>query len=168
MSSGTYTYTTVDVGITFESFTADLRMLAARTQARSDESAKDAALDVQRMAEHGYVERVHVMLYDASGTEVRARVYEPRTDAQGWRTSRPKDNDWPRHRDGSLRLVVERTPAWHELTEQQETDFRAGHRLHWGPTSLSTSHSGLSRGDERRYASNAYGLLGVDYARAGR
>ena len=61
------TYSTVDVGKVVDQFTADLHMLGAATDLASPQRAADVGHDIKLMAKRGYIDRVDIVLLNATG-----------------------------------------------------------------------------------------------------
>ena len=159
----TTTYTVVDVRKTFESLEADLRMLARRTKAQSQDWAERTSADLLAFAEKDYVTTIDVILYNKAGVKLRAKKYRVDKDAGSWSPMRPGDNNWPQTSDGRIRVVISHTNSWKTRSSGQRSLFFSQLAGSWGPTDIDTSHSDLSQGKSRSYSSNAYGLGCVNY-----
>lgn len=162
--SSTSTYTVTDVGKVIDRFAADLRMVSQATGLLTRDYVERLAADVKLMAQRGYLDRVDIVLRSALGTVLRAAEYRVSTDASGWSSDRPGNNLWPRTPSGLLNVVVFRTPAWWALSETQRQAFLDSQcSLSWGPSGIDTSYSGLTGRQDRRYASNGYGVQRTIY-----
>ena len=153
MYTGTQTYTITDVRKAFEMFSADLSMLAYRTQAMDPIIANDIAADVCTMAQANCLTSVHVQLRDASGNLVRAHHYAIEegilSDSQ-----RPGENRWPRMPDGIFSVLV--TPLDNAKLDNLKQIGKL--KLDWTSSNLSTDYSGMQSHGHRLYSSNSYGL----------
>jgi hypothetical protein len=158
MSTGTTTttYTRTDIHRVLDSFSADLLMVVQATAVEGWTRTRidDTVYDLKVMAENGCVDAIHVILYDAAGQEIRAAKYAVSTSAQGWSTQRPGDNLWPRTPVGTLNVIVSTTDSWEATLARVKSDLRGT----WTTTTLDTTHASLARINERRYASNGWGL----------
>ena len=154
MNTVTQTYTRTDIRDVFESFQADLQMLAVRTEAMELDRAQNYAYDVCLMAQEECLSRVHIQLYDSSENLIKVHRYSVEggilSDSQ-----RPGGNRWPYLPNGSLCVIVE-----YSDNQKIEKLKKSGKlKLHWSPSSLSISYSGMRNdGGERLYSSNSYGL----------
>jgi hypothetical protein len=164
-ASETYstTYTAADVKKVAARFAADVAMIAESTGKLSPAKVQDYISDVTALAVAGYLERVFLALFDATGEEVRARRYEVSTDASLWTPDRPGDNLWPKLSGGDLTVIVTRNAAWAALTPEKKAEFNAGLAVKWLPSKIDTSFPKLTGAATRRYASNAYGLERTDF-----
>jgi Bacterial HORMA domain family 1 len=162
----TTTYTKTDVAKVVSRFAADLDMIRMATGLMEPTRLSDVVHDVELMAVRGYLNRVDVVLRDAHEVELRAASYSVSTSASGWSSDRPGNNLWPRTPGGSLHIVVSYSGAWFALTEFQRQRFHTGEcRRPWGASDIDTSYPGMSATQDRRYASNAYGLERTTYGR---
>ena len=82
MSYGTQTttYTVVDIRKTFQSFLADLRMIARRTDKWSQDQVEKYYHDIVKYAEAKYLNTVDIALVDSNGTAIRASKYKVALD----------------------------------------------------------------------------------------
>jgi hypothetical protein len=155
----TSTYTVVDVRRVLDQFGADYDMAAQSTGLAADDHVTKVIHDVKAFAEHGYLNRVDIVLCDASGNTIRAHRYIVSTDASLWTTQRPGDSLWPRTPAGSLRVVIFRSDVWRQLPPGAQAAFGQDVlELGWSGTDIDTSYSGLTGHTDRRYGSNGFGL----------
>lgn len=159
-SSDTYSWTETDVAEVVSRFHADLLMIAQSSGACTEDRANAIAHDVEYLARRGYLRSVDVMLFDSNGSEVRAAVYTVNEDAGGLSMSRPGNALWPRLADAELKIVLKYTSLYTD-----DAQARAGKVLKrpWGPTSLNTTHAGLSTSSTRNYSKNGWALQRQDY-----
>ena len=137
----------------FEMFTADLRMLALRTQAMELNRASDCAADVCLMAQEDCLTAVHIQLLDANDKLVRAHRYS--VEQRIWSESqRPGENKWPRLPDGMLTVIVQPSNG----TKLGKLKNSGRLNLQWTNSSLSTNYAGMRIDGSRLYSSNTYGL----------
>lgn len=158
MYTKTRTYTITDVRIAFEMFSADLNMLAYRTQAMDPNIASDVADDVCTMAQINCLAKVHVQLRDASGNLVRVHQYSVE-EGIIFNTQRPGENRWPRLPDGTLSVIV--TPLDKLKIDELEENKKL--KRIWRSSNLSTDYSGMRNLGNRLYSSNSYGLRRTTY-----
>jgi hypothetical protein len=157
------TFTAADVKKVATRFAADLAMIAEATGKLSSAEVAEYTSDVTALAVAGYLKRVFLVLFDAQGTEIRARRYEVSTDASLWTPDRPGGNLWPKLNGGELAVITARNAAWKALTSEKQTAFNAGLAIKWSPTKVDTAFPNLTGATTRRYASNAYGLERTDF-----
>lgn len=157
-TTGTTTRTVVDVRKTFESFAADLDMIAHRTRKWDTTKVDDLVHDVLRWAEEYYVHRVDIVLLNAQGQSVRAVEYLVSEDNALATSDRAGLNNWPNLPDTSLQMVVDYTAKWKNLTDEQRRQFMTGQRNAWGRSQIDTSYPNLRVEAAQQYTSNGYGL----------
>lgn len=157
-TTGTETYTRVDIAKVFENFEADLCLIARTTGLWTVDFAREIAADVVAYAQEKYLSEVHILLADTQGQPMRVHEYRMATDASGWTSQRPGGNIWPSIPGGSLQVIVTNSAIWNALGSQAQADFRKRLKRSWGPSSVDTRYPGLTTTDMRTYTSNAYAL----------
>jgi hypothetical protein len=159
------TFTTADIGKVFDCFAADYDMVSQSTGLHSREYAKSISGDVKIWAQHGYLDEVSICLQNSAKEIIRAAKYEISTDAGLWTAQRPGNNLWPRVSGGNLRIILNYSEKWHNLSDQQKTTFRTNQlNESWVSTDIDTSFPSLSKSFDRNYVSNGYGVRKSTYA----
>ncbi len=153
------TYTSVDVENVVRRVKADLIMIANSTGAWPSEKAADYAHDIELLAKNGYLAWVDVTLFSGLA-EVKAVRFNVDTDAGSLTSARPGGVLWPRVVNARLRIVISYTSAY---TDQAQQALKSKLRIGWVDSSDDTSHSSLSGGGSRDYASNAFGMKRKDW-----
>ncbi len=151
--TATSTYTLTDIRNVWECFSADLTMLAWRTQAMEIEEASQISVDILTMVQNNVVDKVHIQLNDQFNRRVRAHVYSIH-DNINWVSQRPSENKWPCLPDGQLIVIVRSyasTEKWNQFC--YSTDLN----INWCESSIDTQYADMSKVGDRRYASNGYG-----------
>lgn len=161
----TNTYTVTDVRRVVASFGADFSMIAQATGLRDSENVREIVSDLTAFAEAGYLEGVHLILWDADGNKRRAAKYTVSTFAVGWSNDRPGDNLWPRMPDGRLQVIGTLSSDWWDMGEAAKDRARERYGIAgaWHLTNTDTSHTGMSSNADRRYTSNAYAMQRTVY-----
>ena len=149
----TKTHTKVDVRKVFESFAADLSMLAMRTKTMGRQWVQDTAHDVELMALWDCLQSVHIQLFDARGYLQKAHRYNV-VSGGALGADRPGANNWPLMPDGRLAVIIFPSDADKFNRLVRENRFH----LPWPPSNLSTNYWGMNPGAGRQYSSNGYGL----------
>lgn len=162
--TNTATFTVVDIRKTFESFAADLRMIAFRTATWTPEYTNDIVHDIVKLAENYYLNYVEVQQLDANGKALQVSIF--RVNAQGSAITGPRagGNDWIYISGAKLTVVLNYTAAWHALTAGRKAAFctNNGFKIGWvAATNISYDH--LTRSAERTYAQKGYELTREDY-----
>jgi hypothetical protein len=162
----TTTYTVVDIRKVVDKFAADFATMALATGIHDRDYVAKVVTDLKAFAENGCLERVNMILKDASGTQVRAAVYTVSNAAAGWKSDRPGNNLWPPTPGGSL-LVVAATKNWNKKTPGEKASFIAQNEMNftWPATSEDTSFVGLTKTTGQRYESNGYGWERTNFTR---
>jgi glycine/D-amino acid oxidase-like deaminating enzyme len=157
----TETYSVIDVEIVIRRVTADLIMIANSTGGWAEELARKVGHDVELLAKKGYLKWVDVTLFNA-GIEQKATRFEVNKSAGNLSMSRPGGVLWPRVSNPDLRVVVGYTDDYTPIAAAMLSDRL---ELSWGATSADTSHSSLTPGAGRDYASNAFSIQRRDFAK---
>ena len=162
--TNTATFTVVDIRKTFESFDADLRMIARRTNTWTPEYTGKIVHDIVKLAENHYLSHITVKQLDLNGQAVQVSVF--RVNEQGSAISGPRagGNDWELVSGGSLTVVLSYTDAWHALTVEKKAAFYTNNEFKIGwVTATNTTYDHLTRSAERTYALKGYELIREDY-----
>ncbi|MDQ2839460.1 MAG: hypothetical protein M3Y72_00130 [Acidobacteriota bacterium] len=154
----TQSYTIADIGKVIDCFAADLDMTSQSTALLNRDLVKQYAADVKSMAQRGYLLEANIVLKDSSGNVIRAAKYEVNTDAASLTASRPGNNRWPVTPGGELSVVVRNSQKWRDLTDAQRTAFNATLSPSWGSSNVDLSFPALTRGSDRNYVSNGWGV----------
>jgi hypothetical protein len=153
-TTGSLTYSTVDIEKVVRKVTTDLKMIAQSTGATTETLAQTYAEDIEMLAKNGYLESVDLTLLTGgeNGTEVKATKYIVNTAAGGVL--------WPRVANPYLRIILTYTSSYDSAARNTMSS-----RLNvaWQPTSVSTSHIGLPQSGGRDYASNGWGMQRKDF-----
>jgi hypothetical protein len=157
----TETYSITDIEIVLRRVTADLIMIASSTGGWTEAKAREYAHDVELLAKKGYLKWVDVTLLNG-GVEQRATRFEVNTESGQLVMSRPGGVLWPRLSNPDLRIVLGYTSTYtDDARERLKTQLIIG----WVTSTADTSHSQLTAGDGRDYASNGYGVQRKDFSK---
>ncbi len=156
----TNTYTVTDIRRVVASFAADFSMISQTTGLWGSEDVRETVSDLNAFAEAGYLEGVHLILWDANGNKLRAAKYTVSTSAAIWNNDRPGNSLWPRTSGGRLQVIGTLSSDWWSMDEAAKDRVRERYGIAgaWRLTNTDTSHAGMSSNTDRRYASNAYGM----------
>lgn len=162
MDTGTQTntYTVTDVRHVVASFGADFSMISQATGLWESEDVRQIVADLKGFAEAGYLEGLHLILWDVYGTKLRAANYTVSTSAASWSNDRPGGNLWPRTPGGRLQVIGTLSSDWWAMDGAAKDDVRERYGIvnAWRLTDTDTSHAGMGSNTDRRYASNGYGI----------
>lgn len=158
-SSYSYTnsYSVVDVRKVMDDIHADLRMIAQDTKLWTQARADSTMGDIIKYAEKGYLEAIQIRLVDANGKNAKVWKYDISEDASGWQSVRPGGN-LSDTGAVSMRVTLWMTKTWEELGASAQNAFEATLSGGWSESTDDLSVAHLMLADERRYASNAYGV----------
>lgn len=161
----TATYTVIDIRKTFEGFNADLRMIAARTEKLTMSEVENYIHDIMHLAEAKYLQWLDITLTDANDQPVRAVRFSIDENGHATQSQRAGSNDWENIRNTYLNVIIQYSASWRALSIEQKTKFRMdnGFKLNWGPTSINTNYSHLTKQSAQLYASNGYELKKDNY-----
>lgn len=150
----TATYTDVDIRDVVRQLRTDLYMIAESTGTWTRQQVQNYVHDVELLALGDYLAWVDVTLL-SDGQEVKAVRYKVDADAGSLKVSRPGGVLWPKTPSATLRMIISYSIQYDEAAQSQLRDKL---KISWGPSNDDTSHSSLSAGAGRNYASNSYGL----------
>ena len=161
----TATYTVVDIRKTFEGFSADLRMIASRTEKMTGSDVENYLHDIMALAENKYLKRVDITLLDQNDDPVKASKYTIDETGSATQSDRAGNNDWRNISNTRLTIIIHYSSSWHELTAEQKEEFLVNNsfKVSWGPSSINTSYSHLSKESAQLYASKGYELKKENY-----
>jgi hypothetical protein len=164
--TSTTTFTKADIRKVIANFAADFGMIGQSTGLWTRSQIDATVADLNCFAEAGFLTAVVVILYDAQGKVVKPRRYLVSESAVGWASDRPGDNLWPYTPNGKLELVATLSDAWWQMDEvaRRQRKTAIGVVGDWGYTSTDTSFSTMTATQDRRYASNGYGLQRISYS----
>jgi len=158
----TETYTVTDIEKVIRNIKADLFMIADSTGAISRAEAGNYASDFEALAKKDYLAYVDLTLLN-SWTEVKAVRYTVNKNSGELTTSRPGGVLWPKVDYPNLRVVINYTDKFKQLTREEEKAVRDKLTINWVPSTADISHSTLQSESGRNYTSNAYGITRKDY-----
>lgn len=159
MNYGTYTttYTVVDIRKAFESFEADLRMIARRTEKWTTAYVDNIFYDIIKLAESKYLSRISITLNDSTKVvqATRYTVNEAGTSISG---ARAGGNDWANIPGTYLSVTLEYSSTWHALSKEAKELFQKNNsfKISWGPSTIDTNFPNLTKQAGQTYASNGY------------
>lgn len=164
-TTATATYTVVDIRKTFEGFSADLRMIASRTEKMTGTDVEKYLHDIIALAENKYLKRVDITLLDQNDNPVKASKYTIDENGSATQSDRAGNNEWRNVSNTRLTIIIHYSSSWHELTTEHRDLFRTnnGFEVSWGPSSINTSYSHLSKESAQLYASKGYELRKENY-----
>ena len=157
----TRTYTKTDIRQVWECFSADLLMLATRTQALDKEVVKPICHDIHLMAENRCLAEVHIQLFDCLHQRVKAHKYTISENISR-ANQRPGANSWPRLPDGSLSVIV----SYSDREKADKLKKSGQLKRKWTRSNLDTRYSDMSSDGERFYSSNNYGCSRKSFSRS--
>lgn len=159
-NTATATYTVVDIRKTFEGFSADLRMIAARTGKLTLVEVENYLHDVLAWAEAKYLRYVDITLLDLNNTPIRAARYSVDEAGNAIQSDRAGNNQWENTPYTRLTIIVQQNSSWGNLSEEQKTKFKSdkGFKIGWSKSMINNSYSHLSRENAQLYASKGYEL----------
>lgn len=162
-TTNTTTRTVIDIRKTFESFAADLDMIAGRTRKWDTAKVDSLAHDILRLAELSYLSTVDIVLRNTQGHSVRATKYIVNENGSLLSGDRAGTNSWPCLPDTVLTVVVDYSAKWKGLTTSQQEEFMKGQINSWGRSTIDTSYPNLRRETAQQYATNGYELSKTNF-----
>ena len=159
--TNTGTYTVTDIRKTFEGFSADFRMIAARTGKKTINEVEAFINDILIWAETKNLDYVDIALVDSNKKPLKAVRYRVDENGKANQSDRAgNNNDWQNLPNTELRVAVNFTKNWTDKTEEQRNIFMTTNnfRCSWGRLDFDNSYSHLSKDDAQLYASKGYEL----------
>jgi len=155
----TTTFTVADIRKVAECFAAVYSMISQSTGLNS--AGLDHTIhDVKLFAELKLLEKVHIILKNSSGEQIRATTFTVSEDAGSWGNERPGDGLWPRTPDGSLIVTIANKREYSSLSNEEKVKFRTKNGLKgpWTSSKEDTTFSKLTASQGQKYQSNGYGM----------
>ncbi|MBK9420929.1 MAG: hypothetical protein IPN44_07735 [Flavobacteriales bacterium] len=165
-TTATQTYTVLDIRKTFESFEADLRIIARRTNKWSMPYVDDIFHDILALAEEKHLSTVDIVLSAADGAVVKATKFRVNADGSAMSGDRAGGNDWQDLAGTSLSVVLSYSSSWRNLSDAAKVEFRRGKgfKIGWGPSGIDTTYAHLKKASGQLYASTGYELQKENYS----
>jgi hypothetical protein len=156
----TSTYTVTDVENVMRNVKTDLIMIAASSEAMSEDDAAGYAHDIELLAKKNHLKCVDVTLLK-NNVELKAARYDFAADGSSG-TARPGGVLWPRtpkSEGGVLRIHL-------TYTDESTVDSRAQltMKMSWVKSNTDISHQQLSLSGSREYSSNGFGSNRKDFS----
>ncbi|MFZ6051560.1 HORMA-1 domain-containing protein [Halocola ammonii] len=164
-NSHTSTYTVVDIRKSFESFQADLRMIARRTNTWDMNYIEKVFHDILKLAEAKYLEQVDIVLLDSNGQTIRAAKYKVSTNGQSMSGDRAGGNDWSEVEGATLTTILKHNADWKRLGNRGQRKFQEenGFKVNWSPSKIDTAYQHLKKEKAQSYSNKGYELTKINY-----
>lgn len=159
--TNTGTFTVTDIKKTFEGFSADFRMIAARTGKKTITEVEAFLNDIMIWAETKNLEYVDIALVDAASKPLKAVRFRVDENGKANQSDRAgNNNDWQNILNTELRVVVNFNSKWKNLREEQRNNFLTDNNFKcgWGRLDFDNSYTHLSKNNAQLYASKGYEL----------
>jgi hypothetical protein len=159
--TNTGTYTVTDIKKTFEGFSADFRMIAARTGKRTITEVESLINDIMIWAETRNLDYIDIALVNAELIPIKAVRYRVDENGSANQSDRAgNNNDWQNLPNTELRAVVNFNSKWRSLTEEEHNKFMTDNnfKCSWGRMDFNNSYNHLTKNDAQLYASKGYEL----------
>jgi vacuolar-type H+-ATPase subunit I/STV1 len=158
--TNTSTYTVVDIRKTFEGFSADFRMIAARTGKKATIEVENYLHDIMVWAENKFLKYVDITLIDLSNKPIKAARYSVDENGKAIESARAGNNEWQNIPNTKLMIIVENKSAWNNMTTEEQGKFKQanGFKVSWVPSPIDNSYNHLSKDGAQLYASKGYEL----------
>lgn len=158
--TNTSTYTVVDIRKTFEGFSADFRMIAARTGKKTTTEVENYLHDIMAWAENKFLKYVDITLIDLNNKPLKAARYSVDENGKAIESARAGNNDWQNILNTKLMIIVENKSTWNNMTSEEKEKFKQANdfKVSWGPSPIDNSYNHLSKDSAQLYASKGYEL----------
>lgn len=158
--TNTATYTVVDIRKTFEGFSADLRMIAARTGKATISEVENYLHDIMAWAENKYLKYVDITLVDVFNNPLKAVRFSVDENGKAIQSERAGNNDWQNLLNTKLVVIVMNNDSWNNMSSIEKENFKRTNNFieSWSPSSINNSYSHLSKENAQLYASKGYEL----------
>jgi hypothetical protein len=154
------TYTALDVEKVVRRVGADLTMIADSTGGWTSAKTADYVHDIEELAKARHLKYVDVTLF-SGGVEVKATRFVVNTDGSGLSNQRPGDALWPKVSNTHLRIILSYNKGYDDAAREK---MKPKLKIDWVVSYDDTSHTMLTRGGDRSYASNAFAMQRMDWA----
>ncbi|SRR5258708_33141101 len=156
----TATYTVVDIRKTFEGFSADLRMIASRTEKMTYSEVENYLHDILAWAENKYLDYVDITLMDLNQKPLKASRYTVDENGRAIQSDRAGNNAWQNIPNTRVTIIICNSTSWITLNADQQAKFQKDNsfRTNWATSSIDNSYSHLSKESAQLYASRGYEL----------
>jgi len=162
----TKTFTVADIRKVAESFAAVLSMISQSTGLLSTKEIDNYINDVKLFAELNLLKKVHIILKNSAGEQIRGTIFTVSVDAGTWGNDRPGDGLWPKTPGGFLNVVVTNTLEYSSKSYEEKVKFCAdnGFRDSWTSSKEDTTFAKLTGSQGQKYQSNGYGMERKNYS----
>ena len=154
------TYTTLDVEKVVRRVGANLAMIADSTGGWTSDTTAGYVHDIEEIAKAGHLKHVDVTLF-SNGIEVKASRFVVNTNASGLANQRPGDALWPRVWNPHLQIMLSYNASYDAAAQEK---VKPKLKVNWVTSYEDFSHATLTRGGDRSYVSNAFGMQRMDWA----
>lgn len=164
-NTNTSTYTVIDVKKAFEGFSADLRMIARKTEKWNMEYLEKVVHDVLIDAEKGYLKSVDIILLNSNNQVIKAAKYLINSDGSATSSERAGNNDWPNNQGDKLTVMKSRSQIWKDLPVPEQQKFRREnpYKSNWGNSNIDNSFPNLNKANGQLYASKGFELQKTNF-----
>jgi hypothetical protein len=163
--TNTSTYTVVDIRKTFEGFSADFRMIAARTQKMPMLEVEETLHDIMAWAENKYLDYVDITLLDSNDKPLKATRYRVDENGKAIQSERAGNNDWQNIVNTKVTVIVSNSSSWNRLSVETQENFMKNNNFKksWTNSRIDNSYGHLSKEGAQLYASKGYELQKENY-----
>lgn len=156
----TTTFTVADIRKVAESFAAVFSMISQSTGLHSGAELDHTIHDVKLFAELKLLKKVHIILKNSAGVQIRGTTFTVSENAGTWVNDRPGDGLWPKTSGGSLVVIVSNEPEYNSKSKEEKIKFcnENGFKSHWTSSTEDTTFSKLTGSPGQKYQSNGYGM----------
>ena len=158
--TNTTTYTVLDIRKTFEGFSADFRMIAARTGKKSISEVENYLHDIMAWAENKHLLYVDITLIDSANRPIKATRYSVDENGKAIQSERPGNNDWQNMPNSQLMVIIMNKYSWNKMPLEDQNKFKQENnfKLSWSPSQIDNSYKHLTKEIAQLYASKGYEL----------
>ncbi len=158
--TNTGTFTVTDIRKTFEGFSADFRMIAARTGKKTITEVENYLNDIMAWAENKHLKHVDITLIDSNKKPVKAVRYSVDENGKAIQSERAGNNDWQNIPNTSLMVIVVNKDSWNKMPADEQEKFKQanGFKVGWGRSEIDSTYKHLSKENAQLYASKGYEL----------
>lgn len=159
-TTNTATYTVVDIRKTFEGFSADFRMIAARTCKKTIAEVENYLHDIMAWAENKHLKCVDITLVNSTNNPIKATRYSVDENGNAIQSERAGNNDWQNIPNTQLIIIVMNKDSWNGMSLEGKEQFKQSNyfKMIWGPSQIDNTYSHLSKESAQLYASKGYEL----------
>ena len=133
-------------------------MIAQKTELWTEEKLNNYLDDIKAFIDKVYLEKIHLVLKDANGKQIKARGYYMGKVNSNHTTDRPGANNWDQYGGTSLNVVISHGYEWNKLSQEERKQFKSERKIGWSPSKEDLEFKHLVKKQDKLYSSGDFGI----------